>query len=608
MRLINTQYLKLQEFYDTQVPPYAIVSHRWRDDELPFHDYSELLSVPYYQYLYGDPQEKLSKVNDPDSDCYIKRGGVRKIISACLRAFLDGIGHVWIDTVGIDKSSSAELQEAINSMYAWYERSRICYVYLDDVSCPVGTHRTDAELEQALSASEWQTRSWTLQEFLAPTRVDFYDNKWLYLGSKLTTSIGARGFGTSELSVKNAAFSRMTGVPLEAVERLCPLREYSIAQRFSWAARRQSTRLEDRAYSLMGIFDVNMPMLYGEGAKAFRRLQEEIIKQNLDHSILVWDGTQTGRTSNRSIFAPSLDCFAESGNIISLRTHRSPMELTNAGLRVSLPMITINATPNAQRCLALLDCRIKDEITKIIALELETANKEEAGEAWRDAYLSHHTYSVVESQRAAESSWQHFMITETRFFLSKRDLGRSSWLWLVRNRNSPVTVVSNFRPRRLWLDTLALSDMGSGALQKASTRMAETETPVSFEIAYRVLRPRATVTIQRCADRFRMQLQVLDDGFGADQHLDDDTPGPPTHDTWQDLPAYASRSIPGSPWILHVLIDRRQIINEEVMITHVYTTKRAEARASNQQNSEKDVGRAALEALLDQLPVESRRC
>lgn len=154
MRLINAQTLELEEFYDTQIPKYAIVSHRWRAEEVSFDAYCRLLSDSadslHSMSLSVTPQE----LNDPASHRYIKRSGLRKIVSACVQAVADGLGHVWIDTCGIDKSSSAELQEAINSMYAWYKRSSVCYVFLDDVE-DFGDDSSEQELEKFLSYSEW---------------------------------------------------------------------------------------------------------------------------------------------------------------------------------------------------------------------------------------------------------------------------------------------------------------------------------------------------------------------------------------------------------------------------------------------------------------------
>jgi len=177
-----------------------------------------------------------------------------------------GIPYAWVDTCCIDKSSSAELTEAINSMYRWYQRSAICYAYLSDLS-------PSASLDTALSSCRWFTRGWTLQELIAPSEMRFFDLSWVDRGSKECLC--------DELS-------RITGIDAKVLRHELPLSSIAVAQRMAWAAKRETTRIEDRSYSLLGIFSVHMPMIYGEEERAFRRLQEEIIKSTLDMSILAW--------------------------------------------------------------------------------------------------------------------------------------------------------------------------------------------------------------------------------------------------------------------------------------------------------------------------------
>ena len=162
----------------------------------------------------------------------------------------------------IDKTSSAELSEAINSLYAWYEQSRECYVFLDDVN-------TYNEFRD----SRWFTRGWTLQELLAPSSVLFYSGDGPFLGSR------------SDLAMKIA---KATGIQSHYILKEQTLTQASVAQRMCWASARQTTRLEDIAYSLLGIFQVNMPLLYGEGSKAFIRLQLAIIETSDDDSVFAW--------------------------------------------------------------------------------------------------------------------------------------------------------------------------------------------------------------------------------------------------------------------------------------------------------------------------------
>ncbi|TQS32791.1 hypothetical protein Golomagni_06884, partial [Golovinomyces magnicellulatus] len=142
----------------------------------------------------------------------------------------------------------------------------------------------------------WFTRGWCLQELLAPHHIRFFNSNW------------------EEIGTKNSLFqviSQFTGIP-EAVLTSPPqndVYEYPVATRISWIARRQTTREEDLAYSLLGLLDINMPMLYGEGKGAFRRLQEEIIRKYNDLSIFAWPGLHAGNGFS-PMLAPSPSCFA----------------------------------------------------------------------------------------------------------------------------------------------------------------------------------------------------------------------------------------------------------------------------------------------------------
>ncbi|KAK0617173.1 heterokaryon incompatibility protein-domain-containing protein, partial [Immersiella caudata] len=258
MRLINVRTLELEDF---TAPPdsYAILSHTWGNaqDEVSYQDFQ-------------DPKRRK------------KKPGFAKIETTCSRAKEDNLSYAWVDTCCIDKSSSAELSEAINSMFEWYKLSSVCYVFLEDV---------DGTPTWSLYSSRWFTRGWTLQELIAPRVVEFYNCRWQCLGTKET--LGGR-------------LSEGAGIPLSILNG-APLDTVCVGQRMEWAARRKTTRKEDMAYCLMGIFNVNMPMLYGEGDKAFQRLQEEIIRQYDDHSIFAWqeDRNEESPSVVRGILAKS---------------------------------------------------------------------------------------------------------------------------------------------------------------------------------------------------------------------------------------------------------------------------------------------------------------
>ncbi|KAL8409678.1 hypothetical protein RB594_007939 [Gaeumannomyces avenae] len=248
MYLINTNTYHLREFQDlANVPPYAILSHTWGKDEVLFKD------------MQGDSNSAKAK------------NGYGKVKGMCKKALAHGYDYAWIDSCCIDKSSSAELSEAINSMFLWYKEAAVCYAYIEDMPAPKSRGLTRAEVVDHLRRSRWFGRGWTLQELLAPATVIFYDSAWRSVGTKAE-------FATD--------ISEFTNIHLAALLGLDELSAFSVAQRMSWAAGRTTTRVEDRAYSLFGLFDVNLPPLYGERDKAFLRLQQEIIKQNPDLSIL----------------------------------------------------------------------------------------------------------------------------------------------------------------------------------------------------------------------------------------------------------------------------------------------------------------------------------
>ncbi|KAL2118323.1 hypothetical protein VTJ04DRAFT_7983 [Mycothermus thermophilus] len=254
MRLVNVHTLELEEFIEGSIPCYAILSHTWGNEELLFTDMTNL---------------KRSRKTKPT--------GFAKFKGLCAHAKMQGLDYVWIDTCCIDKSSSAELSEAINSMYKWYERSLVCYAYLSDVHDrdESGREYRRSELLNQLAQSRWFTRGWTLQELIAPTFVKFYTAEWSYLGKKDDDDLLPI---ISEASLVDECF----------ISHAVPIALASAAKRMYWASKRQTTRVEDIAYFLLGIFNVNMPLLYGEGSRAFKRLQQEIIKIWNDQSIFAW--------------------------------------------------------------------------------------------------------------------------------------------------------------------------------------------------------------------------------------------------------------------------------------------------------------------------------
>ncbi|KAL5315184.1 hypothetical protein ACEPPN_017835 [Leptodophora sp. 'Broadleaf-Isolate-01'] len=330
MHLINVKTFKLEEFHGDKTPSYAILSHTWGNDceELTFRDV------------------KGGEIDKPGI-------GSLKFRGCCRQAETDGHTHAWIDTCCIDKTNLVELSEAINSMFPWYRHASVCYAYLSDVP-EVDNPQKDGSKFQT---SRWFKRGWTLQELLAPELLKFYNSEWRCLGNKKSMS---------------AVIEKITGVPRQFLLGITELHTASVAQRMSWAAQRDTKRKEDLAYCLLGIFDVAMPMIYGEGGdRAFFRLQEQIMKTTRDDSILAWglsteepcisDSSQI--TAGRILAAAPSD-FANSGQIVS----RSTMSLQSLGcsLRVHLSLLSTSTG----KTIGLLGCGPEHDIHKVVGIPL----------------------------------------------------------------------------------------------------------------------------------------------------------------------------------------------------------------------------------------------
>ncbi|KAI0125291.1 hypothetical protein BJ170DRAFT_499040 [Xylariales sp. AK1849] len=245
MRLLQCddtgRYSLTPDFPSDDVPSYAILSHTWGPDEVVLAD--------------------LAKADDD----WQHKAGYGKIRFCAEQARQHGLRYFWVDTCCIDKSDSIELQTAINSMFRWYRDAKRCYVYLPDVSGPAapGVPQNVPSWEFAFRNSRWFTRGWTLQELIAPNTVDFYSKKGVWLGDKRSLEPLIRD---------------ITGIPASAL-RGTPLSDFTVKEREAWVGNRQTKYEEDMAYSLLGIFGVHMPLIYGEGREnAQRRLREEVQK------------------------------------------------------------------------------------------------------------------------------------------------------------------------------------------------------------------------------------------------------------------------------------------------------------------------------------------
>jgi hypothetical protein len=303
MRLINTRSRKLEEFVGDNIPEYAILSHTWGNEEVTFQDWS-------------DPEAASGKA------------GFAKIALTCQQALEDGLEYCWVDTNCIDKSSSTELSEAINSMFSWYYKSSICYAYLTDVDVDGRTEINSGTIDQQIRKSLWFTRGWTLQELLAPRKLSFFSKQGTHLGFK---------------EDKKHLVSEITGIDQRYLDRRKNIRSASIAERMSWMRNRVTTRTEDMAYCLLGIFNIHMALLYGEGQGAFRRLQEEIIRVVNDQTIFCWSHRSPMVPKNwASILAPHPAAFQSSMNFCRNQLQAKDTvsyDFTNAGLAIELPII-----------------------------------------------------------------------------------------------------------------------------------------------------------------------------------------------------------------------------------------------------------------------------
>ncbi|KAL6922149.1 hypothetical protein ACHAPO_002908 [Fusarium lateritium] len=336
MYLINVSTYELEEFHGN-IPQYAILSHTWgpQSDEVLFHEMQNCLS-----------------------DIKLKKG-FKKIELCAEQAKRDKLQYCWVDTCCIDKSSSAELSEAINSMFAWYRNSTVCYIYLDDVVHLEGSNGRDDSFKNA----RWFTRGWTLQELVAPRVRQFYDVNWTRIGS-ISESHYSQHFVNGFLRKSSAVelqlnpflpersnipgqVSQITGIP-DQVFFTGDLASFSVATRMSWASRRETTRTEDQAYCLLGIFDVQMPLLYGEGNKAFIRLQEEIIKRQPDHTLFAWRSEPNSPTPTFSgLLAPSPRNFSSHYcQGLSYKHVDMPYEMTNKGLHLQVRLIKSRKAPD----------------------------------------------------------------------------------------------------------------------------------------------------------------------------------------------------------------------------------------------------------------------
>jgi hypothetical protein len=335
------------EFVGKNIPPYAVLSHTW-----------------------GLNSEEVS-LKDLIDGTGKSKAGYKKIRLCGKQAANDGLQYIWVDTCCIDKSSSADLTEAINSMFRWYQDAAKCYVHLSDVSIDGSV----GDKKQAFEHCRWFTRGWTLQELLAPASVDFFSLEGERLGDK---------------SSLVQEIHEITGISVQALQG-APLSQFSVEERMSWAVTRNTTRGEDAAYSLLGIFDISMPLIYGEGwKKATHRLQKKITKSLNDGMppaiSLTYQESSLIPLSNMPVHhntIPSVNAEASDLDIDSMNSLHADEEITWHG--------QIRCKPGQNKDSPYI--RARDEICnaskdgdweEVIAL-LER-RKEDCGEIWANCW------------------------------------------------------------------------------------------------------------------------------------------------------------------------------------------------------------------------------
>ncbi|OAX36057.1 hypothetical protein K503DRAFT_744950 [Rhizopogon vinicolor AM-OR11-026] len=285
-------------YHPSNTLEYAILSHRWLGE-----------GEPTYEQIKSGTASVASR-------------GYEKLQFFCDKARAYNVQFAWSDTCCINKSSSTELDESIRSMFRWYKNSTVCIVHL-----------AQSETIGDIPDDEWTQRGWTLQELLASRKIKLFNQRWKPMTGD-TNDKSRRG--TELMKTLEAA----TGIPLDSLLKFRP-GPVRVDERMTWAARRKTTRVEDVAYSLMGIFDVSLQIAYGEGEdRAFCRLIEAIM-QTGNPSVLNWTGEAAMHCSSDA-FPRSPQSFAGRTLQLPPSLGRLEMTMTSLGLRVPLVILPLS--------------------------------------------------------------------------------------------------------------------------------------------------------------------------------------------------------------------------------------------------------------------------
>ena len=369
-----------------------------------------------------------------------------------------------------------------------YAQAEFCYAYLSDIlgSCPwieegaivdaSTSHRDyippDDESNfwhEAFARSVWFTRGWTLQELLAPTVLNFFGRDWNFIGNRQRL---------------NMTISKVTNIDPDILSGSRDISSANVAQKMAWAAHRKTSRIEDQAYCLLGLFGVNMPMLYGEGSKAFDRLQIEIIRFTTDQTILAWNGN--GQDGSGRLLASSPADFAQSGKVVRWGRPKS-FEMTNRGLRIHVPVLKRERVYGTES-FAILNCRYEDDFSRVLGLRLQSY------ERWGGYHLS-----IEKEQQMPEVKYLDRLVFISTYELSTHELSTRGQEML------PMEITRTFEPEfagvRLWLElsgSAEISTAGQSGSWGTHKHIRHTASSAVASISDRTLHTGAMAARLRC--------------------------------------------------------------------------------------------------------------
>ncbi|KAI0767174.1 heterokaryon incompatibility protein-domain-containing protein [Fomes fomentarius] len=486
MWLLRTSNGELRNFSSPSDVPeggYAILSHVWQEREMSFQELHALRAT-------AEPASGSSPGSESHTGntATARSRASSKIRECCILAESHGYKWLWIDTCCIDQSSSAELSEAVNSMFAWYSHAQVCYAYLHDV--PAGEEGEDglARHGSPFRRSRWFTRGWTLQELIAPRSLVFLSREWAVLGTKASLA---------------PLLEQISGVDADVLTFRRPVADVSVARRMWWASNRATTRIEDGAYSLMGLFDVHMPTIYGEGARAFRRLQEEILKRTSDQTLFAWGNTlpmhatpfrerlsYSNYHTDSHLFAPSPASFRSSAHMVPLplfdafkhavkllgippaaldakkSSHPSPKGNSPHKYSIHLPDFSITSHGARSRML-VIESQVGYSVLAIAAL------------ACRDESTGSSVGLLLRRRRQKESSFKH-----PRYHVGVTVRGAADWsrlrYRLAQADWAPHILSFGHTPITAEWKQLYISHRASSRQRQPTTAANSTKTPAAF--------------------------------------------------------------------------------------------------------------------------------